>query len=163
MSNPADAYKARIRQAILDGCENQKKRIAQGKEQDPWIEARRQQRPEPEVPTEYQEQAQVCDWLKARKVYYFAVPNGGSRSSPIEGARLKRIGAKAGVPDLVIVKPAPKHPEARGVALEMKRKKGGRLSDEQAYWLELLTQCGWLTFVAHGADEAIVWLEGLGY
>jgi hypothetical protein len=37
-----------------------------------------------------------------RDAFVFAVPNGGGRS-PIEGAIMKGLGVRAGVPDLVII------------------------------------------------------------
>ena len=47
----------------------------------------------------------------------------------------------------------------RIVVVEMKRRKGGRLSPEQKQWLEWLESAGTETFVAKGADEAIRWIE----
>jgi VRR-NUC domain len=115
--------------------------------------------------TEHQEQATVCDWLRAHRVVYFAVPNGGSRSA-VAGARLRRIGLKAGVPDLVILSAPAKgwvSESFRGVAVEMKRAKGGVVSPLQDVWLEQMKACGWATAVAHGADAAIEFLKSLGY
>jgi hypothetical protein len=122
---------------------------------------------------EWEEQAEVCDWLKARRVSYCHVPNGGKRSGPREGAFLKRIGVKSGVPDLLIFS-APLRGwqgEAlighvpRGVAIEMKRTNGSRsdVSDNQAAWLKELAAHGWLVHVAYGASDAIAWLSGLGF
>ena len=52
-------------------------------------------------------QAQIITYLRLAlpDCIIFAVPNGGSRSSAIEGANLKRLGLLAGVPDLAIVQP----------------------------------------------------------
>jgi len=47
----------------------------------------------------------------------------------------------------------------RGIAIELKRKKGGKVRKSQKKWLDTLDVLGWLTKVAHGADEAIDWLE----
>lgn len=60
----------------------------------------------------------------ADRVIWFAVPNGESRSART-GAKLKAMGVRPGVADMVIVLP-------RGVAcfLELKAA-GGRLSDRQ--------------------------------
>jgi hypothetical protein len=46
-----------------------------------------------------------------------------------------------------------------GVAVELKRQKGGQLQDSQEEWLQKLEHRGWLTKVCEGADEAIDWLE----
>jgi len=47
-------------------------------------------------------QKAICQYLDIRKICYWAVPNGGSRSK-IEGAKLKATGTKSGVPDITIV------------------------------------------------------------
>ena len=51
---------------------------------------------------EHDVQKAICKYLDIRKVCYWAVPNGGSRSKR-EAGRLKAEGVKAGVPDLTIV------------------------------------------------------------
>jgi hypothetical protein len=51
---------------------------------------------------EHDVQKAICKYLDIRKVCYWAVPNGGSRSK-IEGAKLKATGTKSGVPDITIV------------------------------------------------------------
>ena len=107
-------------------------------------------------PSEEQEQAVVMEWTIIMRNQYpeldllFHIGNGGLRSKP-EAVRFKKIGVKAGVPDLFL-------PVARGTShglwIEMKRKNGGRLSDEQKAWIEALTAQHYLCVVAHGADEA---------
>lgn len=90
----------------------------------------------------------------------FAIPNGGSRH-PAEAANLKRQGVKAGVPDMFL-------PVSRGTShglfIELKRRKGGRVSDEQRRWLNELERQGFAARVCKGADEAmktmIEYLEG---
>ena len=47
-------------------------------------------------------QKAICQYLDIRKICYWAVPNGGSRSK-IEGAKIKATGTKSGVPDINIV------------------------------------------------------------
>jgi hypothetical protein len=118
-------------------------------------------------PSEYQEQAAVCDWLKAHGVGCMAVPNGAylSGSAQQRGIRwrqLARIGAKAGAPDLVIEDPPPEIPGTH-VVVEMKRAKGGTLSPEQRATHERLKTRGWIVVVGHGAGDAINKLAGLGY
>ena len=117
-------------------------------------------------PSEEQEQAAVFQWCVLMERQFpelallFHVPNGGIRSKT-EAVRFKRTGVKAGVPDLFL-------PVARGGAhglwIEMKRKKGGRLSDEQKAWLDALEKEHYVTVVAHGAEEAcdaiVKYLEG---
>ena len=47
-------------------------------------------------------QKAICQYLDIRKICYWAVPNGCSRSK-IERAKLKATGTKSGVPDITIV------------------------------------------------------------
>ena len=87
------------------------------------------------------------------------------------------MGQSKGFPDYVVIIPSvrniTKYASLRGsyldgtlstfdyrlVAIEMKRKKGGRLSAEQQDWLRCLNSAGIETFVAKGSDEAIKWIE----
>lgn len=113
------------------------------------------------------EQRTLAAWLDSRfvdgeRVLWTHAPNGGHRNA-VAGARLKRQGTKAGVPDALIFTPPPSRPEARGVALELKRVSGGRLSREQREWLERLERLGWITLVCKGATVAQSALKELGY
>ena len=155
-----DEYRARVANSMAGFYA----RARDGKIRAP--RAPRRQRQPGAAPTEYAEQKLVCQWLKAKRVAYCHVPNGVYHGDPIRGAIQKRVGVKAGVPDLLIFSPPEygwKIREPRGVAVEMKRRTGGTVSDNQGEWLERLKSCGWAVTVAHGADEAIGWLEGLGY
>jgi hypothetical protein len=62
------------------------------------------------------------------------------------------MGVRDGVPDILL-------PVARagytGLAIELKRSIGGRVSPEQQKWLSRLEEQGWQTYVCYGADEAI--------
>lgn len=82
--------------------------------------------------------------------YLFAVPNGGQRSK-LTAANLKREGVKAGVPDLFFAVPSDTH---HGLFIEMKRAKGGKLSDKQSDCIERLKGVGYDVCVAHGFEEA---------
>lgn len=114
------------------------------------------------IPTEHQEQVMLCRWLDKRKVIYFAVPNGGKRH-PSVARKLKAEGVKAGVPDIVIPQQARLQIKYTGVVIEIKRRQGGRTTEEQRQWLDYFKSEGWLTLVANGADEAIKKLEEWGY
>ena len=112
--------------------------------------------------TEHDAQVRVVKALKRQKVLFCAVPNGGFRQK-FSAVRLKREGVTPGVPDLLIFSAPPGAVEsARGVAIEMKTKKG-RVSPEQAGFHASLTACGWLVFVCRGSDEALAVLVDLGY
>jgi hypothetical protein len=162
-------YQERGRAIVLAGCENQKRKIERGEAVDPHEllrkQIRAQRKPANDTPTEYKEQLTVCRFLRAKGLDFFAVPNGGARKGgAIEGNMLKHIGVSAGVPDLLILDAPPKYPDARGVALEMKREKGGTVSEHQKAWLLRFSEQNWVTYVAHGADDAIDWLtKELGF
>ena len=113
------------------------------------------------TPLEDQEQEAFINYCQMMASKYkgldliYAIPNGGSRNQ-IEAVKLKRTGVKAGVPDLFL-------PVARngkhGLYIEMKRAKGGRVSDLQKEWLIKLENQGYETAVCHGLDEAIKVVE----
>ncbi len=116
---------------------------------------------------EAEEQALVAQWLDERDVLFTATAGGG-QSSAITGARLRRMGVKMGVPDLLIFDSPPRRPGAHGVALEMKRAGTGHLttgkpSEEQVQWLAGLAARCWLTRCCHGHTDAIRWLTELGW
>ena len=113
------------------------------------------------VPTEHQEQVELVRWLRVHGVLHCHVPNGGRRGRR-EAIRLKAAGVEAGVPDLLLFDPPPIGGSC-GVALELKRRKGGRTSPKQERWLRELEARGWVALVCHGAEEAIQELERLGY
>jgi hypothetical protein len=104
----------------------------------------------------------VCQWLTAYGYLFLHVPNGGKRTKA-EAAIFKALGVQPGAPDLLLFDPPPKHPHAKGVALELKRASGGRLRDNQKQWLEKLRERGWIVNACHGSNDAIDWLESLGY
>ena len=114
------------------------------------------------LPTEEQEQVAVARFLRRAGVLFTHPPNGGYRSKAA-GARMKRLGTSPGVPDLLIFSPPPNEPERAGVAIEMKRRKGGTVSLAQERWMRGLKDNGWIAFVAQGAEEAILRLRELGY
>lgn len=80
----------------------------------------------------------------------YHVPNE-RKCSAQEGARLKRMGVKSGVPDLCL-------PVARGNAhglyIEMKTKTG-KLSDTQRWWQAELTGQDYVSAVCYGWEQAV--------
>ena len=98
--------------------------------------------------TEHEEQREFVMWMRQNhgEARIFAIPNGGHRNLSV-AARLKVEGVSPGVPDLYI-------PKWR-IWVEMKREKGGAVSDKQKDWIEYLTeQCGDTVIVAHGCEDA---------
>jgi hypothetical protein len=103
--------------------------------------------PKPPPPTEHAEQVAFVQWFRLahKGVRIFAIPNGGARHI-ITAGRLKSEGVCAGVPDLFI--------PAMRLFIEMKRRDGGRLSQDQKDWIEYLSGCGYTCIVARGFDDA---------
>ncbi|WP_428383609.1 hypothetical protein [Nevskia ramosa] len=87
--------------------------------------------------------------------WMFAIPNGGKRD-PIEGARLKLQGVKAGVSDVML--PIPRKGYA-GMWLELKTPATnaaakGDTSPAQREWRDMMLAAGYLAVIVYGWDEA---------
>lgn len=108
------------------------------------------------LPSEGQEQATLFSWAKMMDRLYpelrlmFHVPNGGGRSKA-EAGRFKMEGVKAGVPDIFLPVPRGNY---HGMFIEMKKRKGGKVSAEQKVWISELNAQGYYAVVAFGWDEA---------
>lgn len=112
-------------------------------------------------PTEYQEQVALASWLDSLGVVWCHVPNEGIRDRRT-GAKLRRVGLKRGVPDVLVFSP-PTYGTHTGAAIELKRRDRGEATSAQREWLDKLSELGWATIVAHGAREAVDWLISIGY
>ena len=99
--------------------------------------------------SESDEQIGFVNWFEAsfQGVRIFHIPNGGHRAISV-GKKMKAEGVKPGVPDLYI--PAWK------IWIEMKRVKGGKLSDDQVDWYDYLTGIGDAVIIGRGAKDASV-------
>jgi len=113
-------------------------------------------------PREDVEHLAVAGYLNLLGICWQHSANEGKRS-PREGAKLKALGLQPGFPDILILDAPPLHPCVKGAAIEMKRQRGGKVSDDQRKWLANLEQRGWLCMVAEGANEAIEWLRSMGW
>lgn len=79
-------------------------------------------------------------------------PNGGNRSA-ITGANLKAMGAKAGVPDVLIFSDTSQPGNyCHGLAIELKVGKN-KPSPKQLEWRDKLTKCGWRWECCYTLDE----------
>ena len=106
---------------------------------------------------EHVEQVALCRWwaMYARRIgvaesLLFAIPNGGRRDKTT-GARLKAEGVRAGVPDMFLALP---RQDAPGLFLELKKQKGGRVSENQKTMHEALSHAGYPVCICRGWDEA---------
>lgn len=113
------------------------------------------------VPSESYEQETLFKWMELQMKkrpelqLCFHIANGGSRGKA-EAARFKAEGVKAGVPDLFLpVARGPYH----GLFIEMKRQKGGKVSDAQKAWISALTVQGYLAVVCYGWKDAAELIE----
>jgi hypothetical protein len=109
------------------------------------------------VPTEDQEQAWLAQYLDVLGLVWWHTPNGGHRDVRV-ARKLMGQGVKAGVPDVVIVSRPPLCPDARGIGIELKRQKGGVVSEAQKAMIARLEGEGWKCVVARGWQEAAEWL-----
>jgi VRR-NUC domain len=101
-------------------------------------------------PREDHEQIVFVTWLLKQGYKVSASANGGSRNL-FEAMKLKRMGVSAGYPDVFLPLPTSKY---HGFFIEMKRLKGGKVSEAQLEWLQYLRDKGYYAEVAHGAEEA---------
>ena len=105
--------------------------------------------------TEDTEQMQIINYCNSMSAYVpeyemiYHIPNEGKRKN---GAKLKRIGLRKGIPDLCL--PVPKM-VFNGLYIELKKDTSKKASKEQKEWLFKLEQQGYATSLCFGADEAI--------
>lgn len=105
------------------------------------------------IPREEEEQKRVILFLR---VYYpailFCASAGGMRTSMKQAMKMKATGYISGFPDLFIYEPRSLY---HGLAIEMKRIKGGVVSSEQKDWQEKLRTRGYRSEVCKGSIDAI--------
>jgi len=108
------------------------------------------------APLEAAEQKTLLQWVRYNSAAYpelklfYHIPNEGKRSYRA-GRELKDQGLKAGVPDNCL-------PVARGgyhsLYIELKRQKGGKISEQQREWIDRLNRAGNKAIVCKGWEEA---------
>lgn len=113
-------------------------------------------------PLEDDECIAFSNWLKLENIPHAHIANESrmsSKSAMIRGAKLKKMGQSRGVWDYDIFVPIKNidgdvdcYQELR---IEMKRRKGGVVSEEQKAWGKIYESAGTPCKVCHGADEAI--------
>ena len=104
---------------------------------------------------EWREQELLCDWMTENRIVFYHVPNGGKRDIG-EAVKFKRIGVKAGVPDLCIPIPRKCY---HGAYIELKRVSGGTVTESQKRWIKFLSGQGYYAMIAAGFEEAKKLLE----
>ena len=105
--------------------------------------------------SEDEEQIALFRWTEYQKnrvpelELLFHIPNEGKRS-PQVGSKMKKMGMKAGVPDLFFPVPRGKY---HGLFIELKAGKG-RATENQKAWLKRLSRQGYCAAICYGWQEA---------
>ena len=104
------------------------------------------------INSEHYEQVELVNWFRHTypDVLIYAIPNGGNRSAS-EANCLVLEGVVAGIPDL--------HVPDWDLYIEMKRTKGGIVSNEQWAIINYLMLCGKKCIVGIGFDDAKAQIE----
>lgn len=116
------------------------------------------------VPCEEEECENLFQWAQAMRwrgrpisEYLIHIPNGAylgadAKTRAITMGKLKAMGVQPGVYDYIV--PVPILPVCPGLWLEMKRTKGGEVSDDQKAFKRRMVVMGWRCEVAKGWVEA---------
>ena len=116
------------------------------------------------APTEATEQIALFAWMAANEHRYPALawafhPANGEYRHPATAGRLKAMGVRPGVPDVLlpcIVQDTTAGVEYVGLAIELKRSDhSNKPTSEQSEWLSWLDSQHWRCVVCYGAKEAI--------
>lgn len=112
---------------------------------------------------EHSEQVCLVQWwaLQCRRYgvqeqCLFAIPNGGQRNI-ITAKRMKDEGVRAGIPDLFLAVPKGAF---HGLFVEMKKPRGGVVSESQKNCMEMLSNQGYCVAVCQGFMDAKDAIEG---
>lgn len=116
------------------------------------------------IPTEDDEAQWLIQWAHTQRYngrklsdLLIMIPNGAylggdARQRAITMAKLKRTGFRAGVFDYLLPIPRGSYP---GLWLELKRRKGGVVSEEQLAFAAEMRALGWSIKVREGWEEAM--------
>lgn len=122
------------------------------------------------IPTEDNECVKFHMWLQVRHIPHAHIANesrSSSRNAMIRGAKLKRMGQSAGVWDYEIFVPVygidKTIDDYQLLKIEMKRQKGGTVSEQQKEWGKIYETAGIPNKICKGADEAIAFVEQFMY
>jgi hypothetical protein len=103
--------------------------------------------------SEANQQEIVIKYLRLAYPYVlYCASAGGMWTSYLQAIKMKRTGYVKGFPDLFIYEP---NQDYHGLAIEMKKEKGGVVSPEQKSWQEQLRNRGYASYICKGNEEAI--------
>lgn len=77
---------------------------------------------------------------------------GGARMRISEAKKIKKQGYRRGIPDILFYEPRSGY---YGLAIEVKKEKGGRTSPFQIQWRDDLLKRGYQSVICKGLDECI--------
>lgn len=125
----------------------------------------RQLNPNLPEPLEDEEQIRVVQQLELWKLKHTAIPNSTYTTSWKQKQHNADLGLHAGFPDLIILVMPNQAYDGLGHLLvpEMKRQRTFKVSESQKEWIAALNGLKSVNIesvVAHGADEALEWVEG---
>lgn len=101
-------------------------------------------------PLEEDEQIAVVRYLELKNLKFTSIPNATYTTSWNQKRKNKAMGVRAGLPDLLVIV------KDKLLFIEMKRIKGGVVSEEQKEWIDALNlTMGVSARICKGADEAI--------
>lgn len=111
------------------------------------------------IPLEDDEQANFVDWLEMCGLRFTSVPNSTYTKYMSQKLKNRRLGLRAGFPDLVVLIPPARSKDGKGHLLtpELKRRKGGVVSPDQRAWIDALNDLDSVNIearVCKGYEEA---------
>ncbi len=105
-------------------------------------------------PSEQIECEIFANWLRAKGLMFTYIANDTWTPSWSTKGRNKKLGTSSGVPDYMIIIP----PSL--MFIEMKKQKGGKVSENQKIWIDALRAVDNVdAYVCNGAEEAIKLIE----
>jgi len=108
----------------------------------------------PIIQTEFEEQKNFCEWLTLKNIKHSSIPNSTYTKSWSQKMKNKQSGLNPGLPDLLICLPNIL------LFIEMKRTKGGVVSEVQKEWIDTLNEYPSVyAKVCKGYDEAVKFVE----
>jgi hypothetical protein len=105
---------------------------------------------QPPLPYEEEEPVALVQWLELSGYIFTSIPNSTWTPSRKQKRKNYAMGLRSGLPDLLIILPG------KGLLfIEMKRQKGGEISECQKIWIEELNKIeGVEAIVCKGFEEA---------
>lgn len=105
------------------------------------------------TPTEYVEGLKFVAWMKAQGLLFSHLPLSTWSPSWSQKIKNKAQGVMPGVPDYIVLT------GKKVIFIELKRRKGYKVSPQQITWLERLNSLGNPAKLCRGADEAIEFVK----